>query len=184
LLICNFDEKSHPVLMKQLLIVRHAKSSWDNPGLEDFQRPLLEKGKKKTRYILDYLIKHQIRPDLIISSHATRALDTAKIIAHALVIPEEKLIISKNLYHGDAESLFNYFYDMHDEVNSLMLVGHNPTLTYFSNIFLDKKIDNLPTSGVVCIEFKTDSWAQIQTAKRKTNFVISPAELIRDKSRK
>jgi phosphohistidine phosphatase len=152
--------------MKQLLIVRHAKSSWDNPGLEDFQRPLLERGKKKTRYILDYLLKQQIKPDLIISSHATRAHDTAKIIAHALFIPDENIIISKNLYHGDSESLFNQFYDINDEVNSLMLVGHNPTLTYFSNYFLEKKIDNLPTSGVVCIEFKTDSWAQIQTANR------------------
>jgi phosphohistidine phosphatase len=170
--------------MKQLLIVRHAKSSWDNPGLEDYQRPLLERGKKKTRYILDYLLKQQIRPDLIISSHATRALDTAKIIAHALFIPEDKIIISKNLYHGDAESLFNHFYDMNDAVNSLMMVGHNPTLTYFSNYFLDKKIDNLPTSGVVCIEFKTDLWTQIQTAKRKTRFVISPGELMRDISRK
>lgn len=170
--------------MKQLLIVRHAKSSWDNPGLEDYQRPLLERGKKKTRYILDYLLKQQIRPDLIISSHATRALDTAKIIAHALFIPEDKIIISKNLYHGDAESLFNHFYDMNDAVNSLMMVGHNPTLTYFSNYFLDKKIDNLPTSGVVCIEFKTDTWAEIQTSKRKTRFVISPGELMRVISRK
>lgn len=170
--------------MKQLLIVRHAKSSWDNPGLEDYQRPLLERGKKKTRYIVDYLLKQQIQPDLIISSHATRALNTAKIIAHALFISDEKIIISKNLYHGDSESLFNQFYDMKDEVNSLMLVGHNPTLTYFSNYFLDKKIDNLPTSGVVCIEFKTDSWAQIETAKRKTRFVISPKELMRDVSKK
>jgi phosphohistidine phosphatase len=170
--------------MKQLLIVRHAKSSWDHPGLEDYQRPLQEKGKKKIRYILDFLMKQQIKPDLILSSHATRALDTAKIIAHALDIPMEKIIISKNIYHGDAESLFNHFYDLNDEIKTLMIVGHNPTLTYFSNFFLDKKIENLPTAGIVCIEFKTASWSQIHKATRKTRFVVSPNELIRDISRK
>ncbi|MFU8843264.1 MAG: SixA phosphatase family protein [Bacteroidales bacterium] len=170
--------------MKQLLIVRHAKSSWDHPGLEDYQRPLQERGKKKIRYVLDFLLKEKAKPDLILSSHATRALDTAKIIAHALDIPVEKIIISKNIYHGDADSLFNHFYDLSDEIKTLMIVGHNPSLTYFSNYFLDKKIENLPTSGVVGIEFKTDSWNQILKAKRKVRFVISPNELIRDVSRK
>jgi phosphohistidine phosphatase len=171
--------------MKQLLIVRHAKSSWDNPGLEDYQRPLQELGKKKLRYIIDYLLKQQIKPDLILSSHATRALDTAKIIAHTLDIPEERIILSKSIYHEDAISLFNHFYDLPDEVNTLMIVGHNPTLTHFANYFLDKKkIDNLPTSGVVCIEFNTDSWGHIQKSKRKTRFVISPKELMRSISRK
>ena len=67
--------------MKTLYIVRHAKSSWDHPGLGDDQRPLLEKGKKRTKYVVDYFLENNCRPDLIISSHAVRAFETAKIIA-------------------------------------------------------------------------------------------------------
>ena len=170
--------------MKSLFIVRHAKSAWDHPGLEDYQRPLLEKGKKRTKYIVDYLLQRNTRVDLILSSHAKRALETAKIIANALNYPEDKIIISKNIYHGNADSLFNHFYDLSDDVSALMMVGHNPTFTYLANYFMDKPIDNLPTSGVVCIEFQTDSWSNFLEVPRKTKFVISPRKLRDDISRK
>ncbi len=163
--------------MKTLFIVRHAKSSWDNPGLEDHQRPLLEKGKKRTRYIIDYLLEEQAHVDLIISSHAARAHETARIIANAIHYPEDKIMISKNLYFGYPDSFFDIFYDLSDDVDSLMLVGHNPGFTTFANYFLDEKIDNLPTSGVVCITFDMEHWEKIHDSKRKTKFVISPRQL-------
>jgi phosphohistidine phosphatase len=163
--------------MKTLYIVRHAKSSWDHPGLEDYQRPLLEKGKKRTKYIIDYLLKNKVKVDLIITSHATRAYETARIIAGALNYPDNRLMVSKNIYFGDTSGLFNYFYDLSDEVKSLMMVGHNPMFTSFANYFLDKKIDNLPTSGIVCIEFDTDTWSEIENVNRKTKFIITPKSL-------
>ncbi|MCF8368274.1 MAG: histidine phosphatase family protein [Bacteroidales bacterium] len=166
--------------MKTLYIARHAKSSWDYHGIDDHQRPLLEKGKKRTRYVVNYLQEKNVQIDLIMSSHAVRALNTAKIIAHGIGYPEDKIVISKNIYHGYADSLNNYFYDLSDGVNSLMLVGHNPTFTYFANQFLDKKIDNLPTSGIVCIEFKTDKWEDVFSSDRKTKFIISP-KILKDK---
>ncbi|MCB2221100.1 MAG: histidine phosphatase family protein [Bacteroidetes bacterium] len=170
--------------MKLLYIVRHAKSSWDHPGLEDYQRPLLEKGEKRTKYVVDYLLQNHTHVDLILSSHATRALETAKIIASAIAYPENRIMISKNIYHGDSESLFNHFYDLSDEVTSLMMVGHNPAFTYAANYFLDKPIDNLPTSGVVCIEFQTTQWQHFLEAPRKTKFVVSPRSLKDHISRK
>ncbi len=170
--------------MKLLYIVRHAKSSWDHPGLEDYQRPLLEKGKKRTKYVVDYLLQKQTHVDLILSSHATRAQETARIIANALNYPENRIIISKNIYHGDVDQLFNHFYDLSDDVKSLMMVGHNPTFTYFSNYFLEKPIDNLPTSGVVCIEFQTEKWSNFLEVPRKTRFVIYPRKLKDNISRK
>lgn len=163
--------------MKTLYIARHAKSSWDHPGLEDYQRPLLEKGKKKMKYVVDYLQSRNVQIDLIMSSHAERAYETAKIIARAVDYPEDKIVISKNIYFGNADTMSDYFYDLSDDVNSIMFVGHNPTLTYFANHFLDKKIDNLATSGVVCIEFATDKWEEIHNSKRKTKFVVSPKSL-------
>lgn len=168
--------------MKTLYIVRHAKSSWDHPGLGDDQRPLLEKGRKRTKYVIDYFLKKKIKPDLIISSHAVRAFETARIFAIGLNYPEDNIIVSKGMYHGDLDNLYNYFFDLSDDLESLMMVGHNPTFTYFANKFLDKTIDNLPTSGVVCIEFETDKWEEVINAEKKTKFVISP-KMLRERKR-
>lgn len=169
--------------MKTLYIVRHAKSSWDHPGLEDHERPLLEKGKKRTRYVVDFLLQNGTTIDLVMSSHAVRAHETARIIARALKYPEDKIMISRNIYFGYPDSFFDLFYDLADDVNSLMMVGHNPGFTTFANYFLEKKIDNLPTSGIVCITFDTDKWEDIHDSKRKVKFVVSPRMLREGKSR-
>lgn len=170
--------------MKTLYIVRHAKSSWENAELSDPQRPLLEKGKKRTKLIIDYFLNNDLKVDLIISSPAVRAYDTAKIIAHALSYPEAKIIKDNSIYHANAEQLFNQFYDVSDQVRSLMIVGHNPTLTNFANHFLENKIDSLPTSGVVCVDFNTDKWDEIPDVKGKSRFVLTPKMLKEQKSRK
>ena len=169
--------------MKTLYIVRHAKSSWDNPGLADHERPLLEKGKKRTKYVIDYMIENNIKVDLIISSHAIRAWQTASAIGNALNYPEDRIQISTAIYHGDVDSLMNHFFDLSDDVNSLMMVGHNPTFTTFANYFLHKKIDWLPTSGIVCIEFDTDKWDNVINAQKKAKFVITP-RLLKEKKRR
>jgi phosphohistidine phosphatase len=122
--------------------------------------------------------------DLIISSHAVRAHETARIIASALQYPEDRIMISRNLYFGDPESFFDIFYDLSNEVDSLMLVGHNPGFTTFANYFLDRMIDNLPTTGVVCITFDMENWEDIHDSKRKTKFVVSPRQLRELKRRK
>ena len=116
-------------------------------------------------------------PDLIISSHAVRAFETAKIIANAFNYPENKIVVSESLYFCELDNCYNLFFDLADDVDSLMIVGHNPVFTYFANEFLNKPIDNLPTSGVVCIEFKTNKWEEVVNAKHKTKFVISPKTL-------
>lgn len=163
--------------MKTLYLVRHAKSSWNYPELSDDQRPLLEKGKKRTKKVIDYLIRKEVKVDYIISSHAVRALDTAKIIAHALNYPQSEIKVEKQIYHANADKLFDQFYDAPEDCDSLMLVGHNPTFTSFANYFLDDKIDWLPTSGIVSISFDTDKWEDVINASRSTNFVIYPKNL-------
>lgn len=163
--------------MKTLYIVRHAKSSWKYPELSDDERPLLEKGKKRTRKIINFLIEKDTRVDLIISSYAVRALETARIIAHGIGYPEDEIQISQQLYHASSDRILDQFFDLSDEINSLMIVGHNPTFTSFANQFLDEKIDWLPTSGVVSVSFDTNSWTDIPLAKQKENFVIYPKAL-------
>lgn len=162
--------------MKTLYIVRHAKSSWEY-NVPDDERPLLQKGIKRTNKIAAYLQKKNIKPDLIISSHAVRALDTAKIIAEAIGYPEEKISVSSQVYHGGTDQLYDELFKLPDDIQSVMLFGHNPTFTSFANHFLNKKIEWLPTSAVVSIAFKTDTWVKIPMCKWSTKFVITPREL-------
>lgn len=163
--------------MKTVYIVRHAKSSWDISGIPDEERPLLEKGKKRTKKIIDFLHRQDISVDYIISSHAVRALETAKILAHALNYPKDNIKVDPHIYFANGNSIFNQFYDLPDQYNSVMIVGHNPALTDLVNHYLRPKIDNLPTSGVVSITFDTDQWERIHLANHTINFVVFPKEL-------
>ena len=163
--------------MKTIYIVRHAKSSWNMIDIPDEQRPLLEKGKKRIKKVIDYLHEKHIKVDYIISSHAVRAHETAKILAHALKYPIENIKIDSKIYHGNGDDILNQFYDLPDRFDSVMIVGHNPSLTDFVNIFLKSPIDNLPTSGVVSFTFDTDKWEKVVNAGRKTNFILFPKEL-------
>jgi len=163
--------------MKTLIIVRHAKSSWDNPMLTDHDRPLLEIGKKRTRLVVNKLQELNIHPDLIISSSATRALETAQYLAKGLNYPKEAIKTSSAYYMASTRDLLNEFFDMPDRFNTVMMVGHNPTLTNLSNNFLTQPLDNLPTSGIVKLCFNTDSWDRILQSELTCELVITPKSL-------
>ena len=163
--------------MKTIYIVRHAKSSWNTVDIPDEQRPLLEKGKKRTKKVIDYLHENHIKVDYIISSHAVRAHETARILAHGLKYPVENIKIDSHIYYADGDSILNQFYDLPDSYDSVMIVGHNPSLTDFVNLFLKTPIENLPTSGVVSFSFETDHWEKVPVASRKTNFILFPKEM-------
>lgn len=164
--------------MKTLYIVRHAKSSWDFPDLPDIDRPVIERGIFKTKKIVAELNNMNISLDLMISSHAKRANDTAKIIAAGINYSVEKIMVSKNIYQVDRDEIFKLIFGLNDNLDSLMIVGHNPTMTQFVNLFLEEKIDLLPTSGVVSISFETGNWLGIIKAPHKTNFILFPNQLI------
>jgi phosphohistidine phosphatase len=160
--------------MKTLYLLRHAKSSWQNSELNDFDRPLLEKGLKRSKLVIDYLLDHDVKVDLMISSPAARALATAEIFARALNYPVEEIRKERKIYFGDADSFYEQFFDVPKNVNTMMIVGHNPTITTFANQFLDNKIDYLPTSGIVSITFTTDQWEKAGIARSQVNFVVFP----------
>lgn len=160
--------------MKELIVVRHAKSSWDHAGLADHERPLLEKGKKRTRKIINYLQDQKVVPDFILSSSALRARETAQFIAMGLGLDKGLVKVDPALYHADAEQVLEQFDDLSDNFKTVMLVGHNPALTNFVNMFLVPPIDWLPTSGVVALQFETDRWDEIRDAQRSVRFVIFP----------
>lgn len=163
--------------MKTLYIVRHAKSSWDFPELPDVERPLIEKGIYNTKKIITELNEKDVKVDLLVSSHAKRAYETAKLIATGINFSIEKIGVSKNIYQVDRDEIFNIIFSQNDELDSLMIVGHNPSLTQFVNLFLEEKIDLLPTSGIISLGFETGKWIEVIKVKCKTNFILFPKML-------
>ena len=144
--------------MKTLTIVRHAKSSWDHPGLSDRERPLNKRGEHDAPLMGQRLLEHGIRPSLIISSPATRAWATARIIAAAITYPLEFLQREKSLYHASVDAILDVIVAQDPGFNSLLVVGHNPGLTEFANYLSPGVTDNLPTAGVVSVEIDQDDW--------------------------
>lgn len=160
--------------MKLLYIVRHAKSSWDFPGLPDHERPIIEKGRNRLKKIINYLLSNELRPQLILSSTALRATETAQLIAAGLNVKPESVKTDAGLYHGESEYIFSLIENLSDHFESVMIVGHNPALTAFVNYFLNPHIDWLPTSGVFCLQLNTAQWAHIKMATHEVKFVIFP----------
>ncbi len=163
--------------MKTLYLVRHAKSDWTLPGQKDIDRPLLPKGVKRTEKIIQYLLKKQVMPGLILSSPAVRALQTAKQIASGIGYPEKKIQIEKTIYASNEDMLLDLIFAADDRLDSIMMVGHNPEITNLANLFLASPVEWLPTTAVASLTFDTDKWNEITAAKTRTNYYISPKTL-------
>lgn len=148
--------------MKTLYIIRHAKSSWDDPSLDDFSRPLNERGEKDAPRMGKRLKEKEIAVDLMISSPAERAIKTCKAIAKVLEYPKEKILELKKLYHADENQIFSILKTIKEPHDVVMIFGHNPGLTEFANSLLNQTIMNIPTAGVVAGKLNIDSWSAIK----------------------
>ena len=144
--------------MKTLTIVRHAKSSWNDPMLVDRERPLNKRGERDAPVMGQRINAAGIRPSLIISSPAVRAWTTAKVVAQQLGYPREFLQREGDLYLASLDTLLDVVALQDPGFNSLMLFGHNPGLTDFVNYLVPDLTDNLPTAGVVAVNFEHDDW--------------------------
>jgi phosphohistidine phosphatase len=144
--------------MKTLTLVRHAKSSWKNPHLSDRQRPLNKRGKRDAPIMGKRILEHGIRPSLIVSSPATRAWTTAKIIATQISYPIEFLQREDSLYLASLDGILEVVAAQDNGFNNLMVVGHNPGMTDLANFLSPGLTHNLPTAGVVCVQIDQDDW--------------------------
>jgi len=151
--------------MKYLYLIRHAKSSWDHPELSDHDRPLSKRGKRDAPLMAKVLKKKNIRPDLILSSTAKRAIDLAYIIAEELNYKKKKILASKSLYLADIDEMLSAVRDADDEAEIVFMLGHNPGITEFANSLCNYDIDNIPTSGIFCVEFEVRKWKEIELGK-------------------
>ncbi|MFT5619255.1 MAG: phosphohistidine phosphatase [Arenicella sp.] len=160
--------------MKTLYLFRHAKSCWEDASLDDFDRPLNKRGKRDAPMMAKRLLEKEILPDLILSSSAKRAGKTARKVAKGIGYPKKEIEYKRAIYDSDEEDLLQLINSISDTYESIMLFGHNPEFTGFANELTNEVIDNIPTSGVVCIEFDVENWAEIEMGKGKLLFFDYP----------
>jgi len=147
--------------MKELLLVRHAKSSWKHSDLSDEERPLNPRGKRDAPFMAAYLRDEGMLPSHLISSPARRAADTAAFFAEEF---EDRDIVSyreTDLYFGTESDWLQIINTLPEEVIFPAFFSHNPTITYFANRFTDDWIDNVPTCGIIHLVSGAESWSEL-----------------------
>ena len=160
--------------MKTLYLARHAKSSWKYPELDDFERPLNNRGRRDAPAMGQILRKLKISPDLIISSPATRAATTARIIAEKIKYPLDQIVYNEQIYLAGEASLLDVIKDIDNSVNKAMIFGHNPELTALANFIADSPVSNIPTCAVFCTELNIKSWSEAKEKSGKFRFFEYP----------
>lgn len=147
--------------MKRLILFRHAKSSWLDPQLPDSERPLSSRGEKDAPLMAARLAAHGERPAVIVSSHAKRALATARYAAAELGCTEDAVRVDRRLYLAPPEAILDVVRGQDDSAASLLIVGHNPGMTDLANRLVpDLALNKLPTAGIVALEVGTQHWAE------------------------
>lgn len=161
--------------MKTLYLIRHAKSSWKDPELQDFERPLNKRGKRDAPEMGQRLKENKAGIDVIISSPAQRTLKTAKIIAREIDFPVKKIVKKDSVYLADVPTLVKVIRKISDKHHQAMLFGHNPGLTTLANFLVNgEQVENIPTCGIFCIEFEIDSWKKVEQGIGKMLFFDYP----------
>lgn len=162
--------------MKRIYLVRHAKSSWKK-ALPDHLRPLKKRGRKDAKKVGKYLRERGFVPSVIVSSDATRAIETAEILSETLNI-EEPPALEANLYESGVEEYLRVLAKSAEELDSVMIVGHNPTITDTAFVLTGEKIYNwMKTSSVAVLDCAVESWRELSPYSCKTVELITPKDM-------
>lgn len=148
--------------MKTLYLVRHAKSSWDYPELDDIDRPLSKRGKKNAPEMGKRLAARNILPQILVTSPAKRAKSTARRIADEIGFPHEAIASEDRLYLASVDDIIEIIRQSDNTAGSLMLFGHNPGFTDTANRLCGSDIYNIPTCGIAAISFNIDDWQAVE----------------------
>jgi phosphohistidine phosphatase len=147
--------------MKTLILVRHAKSSWEDRGLPDHERPLNARGQRDAPIMGERLADRGLEVDRIVSSSAIRALTTAEIIAEALGLSAHDIVVDDRLYLADPQTLLEVVDELEEYLDCVMMFGHNPGMTDLANMLAPRHFDYVPTCGVVELRYEIDAWADV-----------------------
>ena len=166
--------------MKTLLLVRHAKSSWESPGIPDFDRGLNERGKRDAPQMAKRLKKMGIKIDLLLSSPAKRAKKTAELFAAGMHRRSEEVHCEPELYLPHHGSFYSLISKLPDKVSCAAIFSHNPGITDFANSLTDVRVDNMPTCSVFAVNISADSWANAEAAAKTFLFFDYPKSATED----
>jgi len=161
-------------MSKILLLVRHAKSSWDDPSLSDFERPLNERGKKDAPEMAKRLNSKKIKIDAFVSSTAKRARQTCKYFTKEFDPKKKNIVREAKLYEADEQSFYEVIEGFKDKWDNVAAFSHNPGITYFANSLTENRIDDMPTCSVFAVKINTDKWSNFRLAKKEFLFFDYP----------
>lgn len=147
--------------MKTLYFFRHAKSSWEDSQLHDFDRPLNERGRRDAPRMGQILSQKQPKPAHWISSPARRAWDTAALVAQQLGVAVDDINRIAELYEASPDEILHVIRSQPDSAQSMIVFGHNPGLTEIASALCNYDFENIPTSGIACIRFAAERWQEI-----------------------
>jgi len=162
--------------MKSLLLIRHAKSSWADFSIKDFDRPLNDRGKKDAPAMAKRLLDKDIAIDAFIASPAKRASKTAKLFAKEYKAEKSSIIFFDELYLATASIFSDVISKTDDGFKTIAVFSHNEGITDFANSLTDTRIDDIPTCGIFAIKIKTKHWKDFAEAEKKFWFFDSPKE--------
>ena len=160
--------------MKTLILVRHAKSSWGDANLQDFDRPLNDRGKKDAPEMAARLKEKGLKVDALVSSPARRAKKTARLFAPELKKEKEAIVYIDRLYGADAATLSEVVGSLPDKEDVVALFAHNPGLTDYANTLTGVRIDNMPTCSLFAVQAAINKWSQFAEAEKSFLFFDYP----------
>lgn len=162
--------------MKQVVILRHGKAEQNTMAIDDYDRELTERGVRNAMGMGEFILQKMGVPELILTSSAKRAYQTAVLASKAIGYPMEQIESDQNLYFAPGRWILNVISKLPDEVNSCLYVGHNPGITDLIND-LGVNMDNLPTASAICFEFQVTSWKEITPERANFKWVKLAREL-------
>lgn len=162
--------------MKTLLIIRHAKSSWDSASMPDISRPLNDRGKKDAPVMARRLISAGILIDCFVSSPARRAKETAEAFAHEFGQKSKDIEFVTELYHALPPVFKQVIAGLDDKDDTVALFAHNPGITAFANMLTAVRLDNMPTCSVFAAQSSVEHWNEFLTAGPEFLFFHYPKE--------
>ncbi|HUZ60462.1 MAG TPA: histidine phosphatase family protein [Hanamia sp.] len=160
--------------MKTLLLIRHAKSSWDDPSLSDFDRILTDRGKSDAAMMAKRIKAKSIKIDAFVSSPAKRAKKTAEIFMKEYKEKEKNLILVSSLYEASIKDFYDVVENLDDKFDTVALFSHNPGITGFINSLECSRIYNMPTCAVFALKLKTKHWKEFRESKKEFLFFDYP----------
>ncbi len=163
--------------MKTLFLCRHAKSSWADPALSDFDRPLNERGLKAAPFMGELMRENKLRPNIVLSSPALRARATAEILKRSGALAAD-IVFEHRIYEASPQGLRQVTAELNDSHNSAMLVGHNPGIEGFIR-FLTGQLEPMPTAAIAVINLNIESWKDVDDGCGELLNLYRPKEEMR-----